>query len=94
MWSQLNNFLNLKSFNVIISKRIAFFGYNKMHYQKNVLNYIIFLMKFYIIRSKYRKTDPNFQSFLNYLQLNKDIEAEIALRNDKIEIHNEKWRFF
>ncbi len=54
-------------------------------------NFIIILVKYFIIKCKYEKRDIEFEGFLKYLKCKIEIEGEIAIRKDKREQHINKW---
>ena len=59
--------------------------------ENNIVNYILILAKYFIFRSKYEKIIPNIDKFIKYLYKRQAIEKIIALKKDKLIVHNEKW---
>ena len=56
-----------------------------------IVNFILILAKYFIFRSKYEKVIPNIETFIKYLYKRQEIEKIIALKKDKLMVHNEKW---
>ena len=56
-----------------------------------VINFIIFLAKYFIFQNKQNKTVPNIHVFKYYLSNRIKIEKEIDLLNDKLAFFEYKW---
>ena len=86
-WAELENFLHEKGFRVAFDFKVVSFGSEN----NTLLNFIIILAKYFIVKCKYKQESPNFVVFLQYMKKRQDIEKAIACMKDKIEIHEAKW---
>ena len=59
--------------------------------ENKIVNFILFLAKYFIFRSKYEKIIPNIDQFIQYLYKRQDIEKIIASKKDKLTVHTNKW---
>jgi len=59
---------------------------------RSILNVFIILMTNYILKTKYEDKKPNFTSFMNILKYKEKIELEIAMINNKLAQHKNKWQ--
>ena len=66
------------------------FGINTNSINTNAINFMIIVMKYYIIEMKFRKQLPTFIRYKNYLNIRIEIEQAIALIHNKLEKHNRK----
>ena len=57
------------------------------------LTYLFLLLKYYIYICKFQNKPPNFEGYKAYIASNKDLEYCIARKNNKLQIHFQKWRF-
>jgi len=64
--------------------------FGQLEYNKNMqtINFIIYLMKYYIFKLKIMHQPYDFNIVLTFLKLRFDIEQEIALKNDNLEQFN------
>ena len=69
------------------------FGINVRRSKYSSTNFIILLMKCYILCSKYRQVIPNFTNSEKYLHIRIKIEREIAIMKNKLNVHIQKWAF-
>ena len=93
-WNELQTSLNNCNVRTSLDLYTITFGKSGNSNNINVQNFIILNAKYYIHICKYRKTIPNFNCFKHFLIYKINIEKYIALLNDKLEIHNEKWSNF
>ena len=65
---------------------------NDVHkYMKSIINFIVLLAKFYIYRQKWSKGNLNIKAFIRFVLNIEKIEKYIAIKNNKLYIHNKKW---
>ena len=94
-WADVKSLLMHYNVNVTFDLFKITFGFQNKEYQNNtLLNFITINAKYFIYINKCRKGIPNCTAFKAYLFKGIEIEKEIALRNDTLEKHNYKWRFF
>jgi len=98
-WCQIKNFLNEKLNTSIESmltyQTISFCNVDiNNQIKSNCINYIIILGKYFIFKSKYQKTIPNFIDFIYYLKHNLNLEGLIAEMKGKTDAHQMKWNIF
>ncbi|KAH3883935.1 hypothetical protein DPMN_007905 [Dreissena polymorpha] len=93
IWNQLISFLEQHQLNVKLSFLNVSFGINSLKSIdcNNIVNFMVILMKYFILNMKYKKQVPNFNCFVHSLKLKIQIEKEIALRNDTLQIFEQKW---
>ncbi|KAH3746366.1 hypothetical protein DPMN_180773 [Dreissena polymorpha] len=93
IWNQLISFLEQQQLNVKLSFLIVSFGINSLKSidGNNIVNFMVILMKYFILNMKYKKQVPNFNCFVHSLKLKIQIEKEIALSNDTLQIFEQKW---
>ena len=60
----------------------------------NVVNFIILLAKQYIYRQKWLKGNLNIRAFERYCVKIENVEKYIAIKNDRLKVHNKKWRLY
>ena len=96
MWNRLGKFLSEKNLNCPLNFETICFGKTDKgdNKRRNVVNFILILMKSYIFQTKYNNRTLNFDNFVNYLKTRIKLEQEIALINDKLSQHNIKWAGF
>ena len=63
------------------------FGINTNSINTNAINFVILIMKYYMIQMKIRK---QLSTFTHYLNIRIKIEQAIALIHNKLEEHNKK----
>ena len=95
-WLEIKKFLNNKDIVINLNYRTVVFGLlnNEKRQNTNVINFIIILAKYYIYKMKLNNTVPKFEGFQRYMKYKIKIEQEIALMQNKLQKHNEKWRIF
>jgi len=98
-WTQIKNFLNEKlnppSETLLTYQSISLCNVDINNKIKlNCINYIILLSKYFIFKSKYQKTIPNFMDFKYYLKHNLNLEGLIAEMKGKPDAHQTKWNVF
>ncbi|XP_072168661.1 uncharacterized protein [Diadema setosum] len=57
------------------------------------LTYLFLLLKYYVYICKFQNKPPSFKGYKSYVIANKELEYNIAKRNNKLSIHFRKWRF-
>ena len=57
-----------------------------------LLNYIVLESKYFIYRTKLNKTSLSFKSLFERIKNTFQIERSIATKNNKLEIHQNKWK--
>ena len=62
--------------------------------QRYFVNCIILIMKYHIYATKCKNEVLNFQAYVTRMIQMEQIEALIALRNGKLEIHKRKWKLY
>ena len=65
------------------------FGYDSDKF----LTYLFLLLKYYVYICKFQNKPPSFKGYKAYVTANKELEYNIAKRNNKLSIHFRKWRF-
>ena len=93
-WAQVNRILRDKNISVKLNLRTIAFGETDLTRKNTVANFIILNAKYYIYLNKCQKTIPRIEIFERFLQYKINIEKHIALLNDKIQHHEDKWREF
>ena len=93
LWNNLVNFLKEKNITLTLSFQDICFGVKTSSINTNAINFMILVMKYYIMQMKFRKQLPIFLHYKNYLKIRIKIEQEIAFINNKIQQHNKKWSF-
>ena len=73
--------------------RISFGILDKNNIKTSMINFIILIAKYWIFASKYKMQRRTSEGFLRILHERKDTEHDIDLAKDKLEHHNQKWRF-
>ena len=95
IWNEVTTFLQTKNIYINLNFEIISFGLIKN--MKNPItimkNYIILCAKYFIFLSKCHINIPLFNCFINYLYSQIDIEKYIAQQRDRLESHENKWRF-
>ena len=69
------------------SMQSLFLGLLDFHNSK--YNFVIFYAKYYIYKCKW---DHNYKTFVKTLKTCKDIENVIAVKNNRVEIWNNRWK--
>ena len=93
-WSKIKQCLSSKNINITLDLKNITFGIQEKCRYKLVLNFIILSAKYFIYINKCRNSIPNIEGYKVYLIKCIDIEKHIALNNDKLQQHCEKWRMF
>ena len=62
--------------------------------QKQFVNAIILIPKFYIYTTKLKNESLSFKMYVAEISRTEKIKRLIALRNNKISQHNKKWKVF
>ena len=89
--SELHMWLNSNGIIFNLSKEILFFGELNVNPYKDIINFILILIKYYILKTKYQKYTPSFHIFKKILCSRIQIEEQIALSKDNLEKHKKKW---
>ena len=90
-WTELHNYLNSKNILTELNYKNISFGTNDWRSNNNVINCVIIIAKYFILKSKYEMNVPKFNNFKNYLKHIENIENIIALTKDKSTQHRQKW---
>ena len=95
LWENLSDLTESK-----IGERIEFSNYQKMFgidledsEHKNIINYLILCIKFYIYRCKFQEVTPCFQGYKNMLKIKVNTEYKIAEGRGKLGKHFKKFSF-
>ena len=96
LWNKLGIFLSDRNLKCSLNLETVCFGIidKENIKRRNVINFILLLMKSYIFQTKHRNQALNFDNFVAYLKIRIKLENEIALINDKLNQHNTKWAGF
>ena len=92
-WTSVADLLRVCDSNINITVKTITFGIcqSKPKCDAIVINFIIFLAKYFIFQNKQNKKVPNMHVFKYYLSNRIKIEKEIALLNDKLAFFEYKW---
>ena len=92
-WTSVADLLRVCDSNINITLKTITFGIcqSKPKCDAIVINFIIFLAKYFIFQNKQNKKVPNMHVFKYYLSNRIKIEKEIALLNDKLAFFEYKW---
>ena len=90
-WSRVEMFLNNKGFNITVNYEKISLGLSSLQKDNNIVSFILILAKYFIFCSKYKKIIPRIDNFIQYLYRRQEIEKIIALKKDKLIVHNKKW---
>ena len=92
-WTSVADLLRVCDSNINITVKTITFGIcqSKPKCDAIVINFIIFLAKYFIFQNKQNKKVPNMHVFMYYLSNRIKIEKEIALLNDKLAFFEYKW---
>ena len=93
-WSRIKQFLSSKDIDITLDLKNITFGIQDKCRYRLVLNFIIVSAKYFIYINKCKNSIPNIEGYKIYLNKCIDIEKHIALNNDKLQQHCEKWRMF
>ena len=92
----MNNYLKQKNLDININyKNISLCTLSNSNIitpQTQAKQYILLSGKYFIFKHKCSNEIPHFKNYLNYLEKQIQIEKHIALKKDKLQIHNNKWR--
>ena len=61
--------------------------------QDKFLTFLFLLLKYYIYLCKFQNNTPTFIGYKAFVVTNKEIEYNIARKNNKLSVHFKKWRF-
>ena len=92
-WTSVADLLRVCDSNINITVKTITFGIcqSKPKCDAIVINFIIFLAKYFIFQNKQNKKVPNMHVFKYYPSNRIKIEKEIALLNDKLAFFEYKW---
>ena len=90
LWNRLSHFLYSKGLYVRFNIENVSFGIMQKSLKDNVINFVIYLMKFFILQMKNKETIPAFDHFLSYLKIRISLEKEISIMQNKVEYHSRK----
>lgn len=95
-WMELTSLLNQNNIHIEINLKHITFGVCQLidKQETQINNFIIFIAKYFIFASKYRKEIPVLQAFKPYLHKRVKIEKEIAFMKDRLAQFENKWRNF
>ena len=95
LWENLSDLTESKT-----GERIEFSNYQKMFgidledsEHKNIINFLILCIKFYIYRCKFQEVTPCFQGYKNMLKIKVNTEYKIAEGRGKLGKHFKKFSF-
>ena len=60
--------------------------------KSEIINPVILLAKYYIHVCKWINTSPSIDNFINYMNKQEFLERKIAFNQNKIHIHDKKWK--
>ena len=92
-WNEFTHFLKALNVNVSLNLRMVSLGITDNIRNKIAINYILICAKYFIFINKCLNNIPKFPCFKNYFKRQIDIEKAIAQRNDKLETHDNKWKW-
>lgn len=98
-WSEIKQLLQSRRLELISNlsyENISFCNANNANSSKEeiVINFIILLAKYFIFKCKCNSTAPSFNMFNIYLNQTIKIEETIATIKDKMEMFDNKWKYF
>ena len=94
LWKCVEKFLSSKlGTRLQLSTFQRLFGCNKDQKHYLCINFFLLCTRFYIYRCKFRKEKPNFQSALSFFKIKYKSEYLIALKNDRMRQHFQKFVF-
>ena len=67
------------------------FGYLDQSSYTSLLYCILIYAKYFIFKTKYKKTVPSLNNFIKYLKYHENLERIRATAKDKIQKHEAKW---
>ena len=84
IWNNLIKYLNSKGLLIELTFEIISFGILEKSKNSGLINFVIFLMKYFIYQCKVQNKIPHFELFINVLNNRIEIELQIALKHDKL----------
>ena len=91
-WNKIECFLIGRGFDISLNyKLISLCTPDLNKKESQIVSFILILAKYFIFSNKYKKSIPNFNIFKLFLERREHLEKIIALKKDKLAIHNEKW---
>ena len=94
-WNHVTDYISLQ-FNIDIhminNLHTLAFGINFLCPQKNVVNCFLTCARFIVYRGKIRGTVPSIFELLYFIKITRNVEKQIALKNNKLPFHTKKWR--
>ena len=91
-WNKIECFLIGRGFDISLNyKLISHCTPDLNKKESQIVSFILILAKYFIFSNKYKKSIPNFNIFKLFLERREHLEKIIALKKDKLAIHNEKW---
>ena len=91
-WLDIKNaYFSNQNININLNLMNITFGLQKQSRYTSVTNFVILSAKYYIYINKCKKTMPHLEGFRMYLSKCIEIDKQIALKNDTLQHHYEKW---
>ena len=94
IWNSVTNFLTSEQIKVKFQLKDIILGIAGITVNLFVLNCIIKLAKYFIIKMKMTNQVPNCHMFINYFYKHLKIEQAVALSKDQLSQSNNKWANF
>lgn len=88
-WATVSTWLSQKQLNPEITKVMVFLGLETFE-TKDI---ILLLAKQYIHNTMYKNNILNIRAFTNYLNYYRNLEYNVAVKQGKVEVYLEKWRY-
>ena len=86
-WHQIQSHMLRNSFE--LNERDVILGL--LDFQNSKYNFVILHAKYYIYKCKWDQSKSNYKTFVKILKTCKDIENIIAVKNNRVEIWNNRW---